>query len=300
MTHAILGAGGIGSLIAALLAHSGEDVTLLVRPQSRAAQPDTIVLDRPSGQIVAPVKVATSLTSAVDVLWITVKATQLESALATISDSALAGSVVPLLNGIDHVARLRAVFDTGFAGARVVPATIGVEAERLAPGHAVQRSPFIRFAMAEAGRAQLEGIVEKLRAAGADCQFVADEATLLWNKLCFLAPFALATTASGMTSSEILADPQWSTRLRAAAQEACAVAIAEGAAVDPAKIAALHAGLPPGMRSSMQKDVAAHRAPELDAIAGPILRGGKKHGIATSVCQELVEAIQSSKLKIKN
>src|SRR6266404_1246131 len=117
MTHAILGAGGIGSLIAALLAHSGEDVTLLVRPQTRAAQPDTIVLDRPTGQIVAPVKVATALERPVDVLWITVKATQLEAALAALArDRVDAGDparahfsagespastrlVVPLLNG---------------------------------------------------------------------------------------------------------------------------------------------------------------------------------------------------------
>jgi len=32
-------------------------------------------------------------------------------------------------------------------------------------------------------------------------------------------------------------------------------------------------------QKSRQKDVAAGRAPELDAIAGPILRGGEEHGI---------------------
>ena len=37
----------------------------------------------------------------------------------------------------------------------------------------------------------------------------------------------------------------------------------------------------------MQKDVAAGRAPELDAIAGPILRGGSQYGIPVPCTQEL-------------
>ena len=37
----------------------------------------------------------------------------------------------------------------------------------------------------------------------------------------------------------------------------------------------------------MQKDVAAGRPPELDAIAGPILRGGSRHGIPVPCTEEL-------------
>jgi 2-dehydropantoate 2-reductase len=46
------------------------------------------------------------------------------------------------------------------------------------------------------------------------------------------------------------------------------------------------------MRSSMQKDVAAGRTPELDAIAGPILRGAEKHGLQTPATRALVEQIE--------
>jgi 2-dehydropantoate 2-reductase len=46
------------------------------------------------------------------------------------------------------------------------------------------------------------------------------------------------------------------------------------------------------MRSSMQKDVEQHRAPELDAIAGPILRGAKRHGIEVPVTRKLVAAVE--------
>ena len=46
------------------------------------------------------------------------------------------------------------------------------------------------------------------------------------------------------------------------------------------------------MRSSMQKDVAAANPPELDAIAGPILRGAEKYGLQVPVTRELVEMIR--------
>jgi len=47
------------------------------------------------------------------------------------------------------------------------------------------------------------------------------------------------------------------------------------------------------LRSSMQKDLAAGRRLELDAIAGPIVRGGKRFGIDVSTTAALVAAIDS-------
>jgi ketopantoate reductase len=41
----------------------------------------------------------------------------------------------------------------------------------------------------------------------------------------------------------------------------------------------------------MQKDVAAGRPPEVEAIAGPILRGGSEYGIDVSTTRALVERI---------
>jgi 2-dehydropantoate 2-reductase len=48
--------------------------------------------------------------------------------------------------------------------------------------------------------------------------------------------------------------------------------------------------LPKGTRSSMQKDQASGRPLELDAIAGPILRGGARFSIPVSVTAELARA----------
>src|SRR2546426_6107562 len=200
MKHAVLGAGGVGGLMGALLAHGREDVVLIVHSENLAAHPAQLKLKRPDGEIIAPIRVVSTLETAVDVLWVAVKATQLEEALQRIAVAPQSmGCVVPLLNGIDHVERLRRLF----GDERVVPATIAVEAERTAPGHMVQRSHFVRVSLSASGSPRLDGVAALLRRAGVECQFVADEKTMLWGKLCFLAPFALATSAAGKTSGEI-------------------------------------------------------------------------------------------------
>ena len=223
-------------------------------------------------------------------VWITVKATALEAALGAIDKEELGGAVVvPLLNGVDHITILRERYGLE----RVLPGTIRVEAERLEPGRVRQLSPFanVEVAPSPATLTQAEELCGELRVAGLSCEVQNDEVTMLWGKLCFLAPFALATTASGGTLGAVRLDASWHSRLEACVTEACSVAITEGAKLTPQPILATLEGAPDALRSSMQKDVAAGPAPELDAIAGPILRGGSKYGIDVSATQALVDNI---------
>lgn len=287
MKHAILGAGAIGGLVGAALASLEEDATVIVRPESLAAYPESLTLERPQGSIMAPVRVAAAVTAPVEVLWVATKAYQLQAALETVHASP--ASIVPLLNGVDHIGILRA----RFGHERVVPATIAVEAEKIAPGQFLQRSPIVYLNLAAAGEPQLGDVVGRLGKLGFSCQFVENEQTLLWRKLCFLAPLALVTSASGMNSGEISVQADWMHKLASAIGEACAVARASGAEVDPPKVLAIFGTLPPGMRSSMQKDLAAGRPLELEAIAGPIVRGGEHYGIDVSTTAGLVAAIRA-------
>jgi 2-dehydropantoate 2-reductase len=68
--------------------------------------------------------------------------------------------------------------------------------------------------------------------------------------------------------------------------------VAEGAKVDAEKVLAGVRVMPGGMRSSMQKDGEQHKAPELEAIAGPILRMARRHGIDVPVTMRLVAAVE--------
>jgi len=287
MEHAVLGAGAIGGLVGTAVASLGEGVTVLVRPERLPGYPANLSVERPSGAITALAKVAATLTNPVDVLWIATKTYQLKAALQAVQS--LPRYVVPLLNGVDHVEVLRAHFGRG----RVLPATIAVEAERIAPARFVQRSPFVNLNLAASGEQVLGAIVARLRDLEFTCRFIQNEQTLLWSKLCFLGPFALVTSASGMNKGEIYADAEWKRKLISAMAESCAVAKASGAEVDPAQIQAIFDGLPSGTRSSMQKDLASSRRLELDAIGGPIARGGERYGIDVSTTAALIAVIRA-------
>jgi 2-dehydropantoate 2-reductase len=287
MQHGILGVGGVGGLIGACLAHAGDSVTLVARREALAQYPRQLHLESPFGNFTVNVSVAGDV-PAVDVLWIAVKATQLEPALSAFKNPDAARAIVPLLNGIDHVSMLRARYGSG----RVIPATIAVETERVSPGHIVQRSPFARLNVLSAGRGLLGTTVDQLQHIGFECRFVDDEPTLMWGKLVFLAPFALSTTAADKTTGEILADPEWRQLGLGCLREACAVAVAEGAKVDADAVIAGVMKMPGNMRSSMQKDVEQHKTPELEAIAGPILRGARRHGIEVPATLKLVAEVE--------
>src|SRR5260370_35832215 len=240
MRHAILGAGGVGGLMGAALAKSGDAVTVVLRPEALKNYPAELSLESPFGSFSVPVERASEVTQPFDVLWIAVKATHLEAALRGVANAEQLGAIVPLLNGLDHVPVLR----PRFGQERVVPATIGVESERAAPGKIIHRSMSVRLTVSSIGESRLASTVEKLRQFGFNCQFSADEQKMLWNKLAILAPCALTTTASGMTMGEVKNDPVWRKRLEAGVHEACAVASASGMQFDPANFIRCFDSLP--------------------------------------------------------
>jgi|SRR5579859_214956 len=289
MRHAILGPGGIGGLVGASLARNGASVTMVVRRASQATYPEQLQIESPFGNFSVRVESAAEVPPC-DVLWVTVKATQLPAALEAITNPESIKAIVPLLNGIDHLAFLR----SKYGAERVIAATIAVESERVAPGHIIHRSPFARLNVSSAGRSLLGETLEQFQKMGFECKFIDHEPTLMWGKLVFLAPFALTTTAADMSVGQFLADPEWRDLGLSCMREACAVAVAEGAKLDADSVVAATTSMKVAgnMRSSMQKDVEQRKAPELDAIAGPILRGARRHSINIPATTKLVVAVE--------
>jgi 2-dehydropantoate 2-reductase len=280
MRHAVLGTGGIGGLIAAALARAEREVVLLMRPETLEHYAGRVEVESAVlGSFHVEVPAASKLERQIDALWIAVKAMQLGSALNLAPTEVVGGAtVVPLLNGVDHVAFLRARYENVIAGA------IRVESERAPRWRILQTSPFLRVELAGA-----EMLAAELRACGIETRVRDDERTLLWEKLVFLAPLALATTALDAPLGGIRNDE----RYRRCQGEALTVARTEGARIDADALRALATAAPDGMQSSMQKDVAAGRPPEVDAIAGPILRGGEHHMIPVPATKELVRLIKA-------
>lgn len=286
---AILGPGGVGGLLAGALARAGEDVTIVAREETAAAiaRDGVHVESVRLGTFDAHPRAVARLEQPVDVLLVATKAAGLEAALGRVA--AEPGLVVPLLNGLDHVALLRARF-----GARAVVGTIRVEADRVAPGRIVHTSEFLLVELASDDPAQqpaLAPLAARLEAAGVPARVVAGEAQALWGKLVRLNALACTTAAYDLPLGAIREDPELRAALDGCVAEGAAVARAEGAEIDPARVHDELDRVHASFGSSLQRDVAAGREPELDAIAGAVLRAGARHGIACPTIAALAARI---------
>jgi 2-dehydropantoate 2-reductase len=271
MKVAVLGPGGVGGLLAAVL----PDAIVVSRsPVDRIRLQSRLLGDRSTA-----VRSTRRLTEPVDVLFIATKATGLEQAVERIATEP--ATVVPLLNGFEHIAWLRERFPD------VVAATIRVEATRVAPGVIEQTSPFLRIDLS--GHPE---VADVLNDAGIPATVVESEAQVMWSKLSRLNAIALTTTAFAAPIGDVR--DQHRDDLLDVVRETAAVAQAEGATIDVDAIEhELLVEAHPELLSSMARDAAAGRPLELDAIGGAVLRAGARHGIDTPTVRRLVEAIRS-------
>lgn len=290
---AVLGPGGVGGFLAALLAQEGSSVLVIASEDtSHAIGKSGLRLESQRfGEFEVSVRTAERLSDPVDACLITVKATQLRDALERIPARAVGrGLVIPFLNGIEHVDFLRGVYPPS----SVVAATIRVETARVRPGLIRQTSPFasVEMAATEDNRDRVEWIAAHLSAAGLAVRVRDDELAMLWDKFALLAPMALLTTHEGANVGAIR------TRRRSDAialiGEVAAVAKADGVAIDRDAVLQLLDSVPESMESSMQRDQAAGRPLELDALGGALLRRAGRAGVAVPMTRRLVDELQST------
>jgi 2-dehydropantoate 2-reductase len=278
---AVLGAGAVGTVLAVPLARAGCRVVCVGREEGVGAiRTGGLTLVRHGEVLAARPDAVTELVEPVDVMLVTVKAFALDDAMARVAVEP--PLVVPLLNGLEHVERLRA-----FLGGRVVAATIGrLEAFRERPAVVVQTTegpPVVTIAPGAEDAARL------LALTGAEIRAGASERAVLWEKAARLAPLAAATAFTQRTVGDLRTDPAWRTRLERALEDACAVAAAEGVPLDVAGQWAIIDAMPPDLTTSTARDVAAGRRSELDAITGAVVRAGRAADVPMPTLDRLFE-----------
>ena len=298
MNVAVLGPGGVGGLVASALARAGTPVVVVARESTaeaiseRGLRLSSVLL----GDFTAHPRAVARLEESVDVLIVATKAAGLRDALERVDGTP--PLVLPLLNGLDHIAVLRERFGEG----AVVAGTIRVEADRPEPGVVVHTSRFLLVEMASrhpAAGEPMRRLASTLTDAGIPARVGDSEPQVMWSKLVRLNALACTTSAYDRLLGEIRSTPELRADLVGAIEEGCAVAQAEGACIpssDPlvparvlGELTAAHATL----GSSMQRDIAAGRPPELDAIPGSVLRAAARHGIECPTIERLVETIRA-------
>ena len=302
----IYGAGAIGSDLGALLTASGQDVTLLARgAQLAALQSAGVTIERkgqPTQQVPVRAAAADACPGPYDLIFVTLKSTQLEAAAADIVsrlspdgamvmiqnglpwwyfegiDSPLAGSPLPCL---DPSGRLRAQIPL----ARVVGAVIYRPVTQLAPGKIFL--PQIMPPQLWIGEVdnrmsdRLRAIADLVSQAGLPTEPTPDIRQAKWQKLMMNLIWNPLCSITQSSPGHIVASPLAADMVRRMLGEGSAVARSVGVTVqaDPdVELERIRENFT--QQPSMLQDIRAGRAIESDAIVNAVVDMAGLTGVA--------------------
>lgn len=285
----VLGAGGVGGYFGARLVQSGADVTFLVRPK-RAAQ-----LAEHGLQVVSPhgdfsVQVRTILSGAsqdgFDVVLLTCKAYDLDSAMDAISPAMRGGSaVLPLLNGIAHLERLDARFGSG----NVLGGTCHIAATLTADGMVKQLHIVHRIMYGERDKSlspRINDLDALFRASGVEASLSPDIMLEMWEKVAFLSTLAGMTCMMRASIGQISSTPEGAALLRQYFDVCCKVAEANGhppRAQFVERMRGVLADQGATLTASMLRDLQGGGAVEVDHVVGFMLEKARAAGLDTTL-----------------
>jgi 2-dehydropantoate 2-reductase len=276
---AVVGAGGVGTVLAAALHDAGQEVVVCARS---SVGPMRLHRDGMTRRLDVPVVREPGEVTPAEWVLLCTKAQDTASAQPWMARLCGPGTVVVACqNGIDHRQRVSEV-----AGpATVLPALVYIAAERTEPGlvrHRRGRSVVVPDE--PAGHRFVE-----LAAPGVDVQTTDDFVTAAWRKLLTNVAANPITALTGRRVG-VLADAEVRTLAAAVLAEAVAVGRAEGARLGPEDIEktfGFFAGFGPEDGTSMLYDRLAGRPLEHEQLNGALAVLGRRHGIPTPANQAL-------------
>lgn len=331
MRVVILGAGGLGTVLGAHLAHAGADVTLLVKPARAESYADAI-MGSGGRRVRLHVTGLTEVSASVRLVWepetlgrvdyllVCVKGRDTEAALEPLDGLDL-GVALSLQNGVGKDDLLVA----RFGRERVLGALTGVGGTLERSGQAVHTLAGATLVGEPDGSISERGerLAELFRSAGLRAECVPDILTREWHKLGLFLPGALLCSITRLDVASAMLDPDLA-RLRARlCHEIAAIAAAEGHGIghlpvwissrasgahemtlfsaSEDAIAAEFALQGEGLRAqpvplypSMTTDILNGRPTELEETAGDMLKRAARHGIAVPVMETCYRLVKSA------
>ncbi len=301
MKIAVLGPGAIGGLLASLLFRKGHDVICIGTDEDVAVIRTEGMRIESSvyGNFVARPQAETILMGKPDVLFITVKAPHLNSALSKIQIIRNSNTiVVPLLNGCEHFDQINTILEV-----KTVTAMIGnIEVLQKGRGHIVHvtnKTPHLELASPVGVlTVHIKSISEALNQAGIETVVKEKTTEVIWNKLARLSVIGLLTAAAQKPIGWIRTNPMWRGTLTQCVQEVIAIANAEGVAFDSEVVITQIDSLSESLTTSLSRDIGAGVLSELDAIVGAVLRRGTRVGLSCPTMQVLFDDLRKKESTI--
>jgi 2-dehydropantoate 2-reductase len=281
----VVGAGGVGGLVAGLLARAGHDVVLVARGAAlEAIRARGVRVDSSLGVFAARVEAVGSPAelAGVEALLLAVKTWQGPEIAAAVAPRLDETSfVVPLENGVEAPDQCA----HAVGAERVVGGLCHMLSAIVEPGaikHVGEPPRFTLGAWRSPSNGRAEKVVAALREAGAHAQVTDDFAAALWEKFLFIASFGGIGALTRAPIGAWRAVPETRRLLVGAFEEVRAVASAKGVrcrdgVID--KTLAFVDRLPEQATASLQRDLAAGRPSELDSLSGAVLRIGTSLGV---------------------
>jgi 2-dehydropantoate 2-reductase len=281
----ILGAGATGGYFGGRLAEAGADVTFLLRP-ARAGQiaAGGLRVESPEGNILREVKTVTEAANPFDLIVVSCKAYDLDSAIAAIEPAAGPNTtILPLLNGLAHYAAL----DDAFGAENVLGGLCHIMAALMPNGTVRHLGGPASVTFGERGGG-VSARAEAIAASFARARFttrpspnVMQEA---WEKFSLLAALASATCLMRASIGAIVAAQDGEAIIRALYAECQAIAAASGYALRPKAVESALAYLTqPGSSAtaSMLRDLEAGQRVEAAHIQGDLIARAAARGLET-------------------
>lgn len=307
MKIAVVGAGGIGGYFGGVLAQAGQDVTFIARgPHLKAIREKGLQVNSVHGDFrVKPARATADMgrVGPVDLVLVCVKDYQLDGVLPGIAS--LVGdetAVIPLLNGVRSAEQLVA----SLGQERVLGGLCRIVSFKEEPGVIRQASPFRQITFGEwSGQVtpRTQRIRDLFQSAGIEVELAADIRKAMWTKFLFITAYSGVASVVRLPAAGLRACPETMEMLRTAMEEIEVVARARGTALDDDVVdqaMAFVQAFPPEATASMQRDVAAGRMFELEAMTGSVVRYGAELGLETPVNRFLYAALKPLEIQARD
>jgi 2-dehydropantoate 2-reductase len=279
---AVMGAGGIGSYLGALLARSGADVTLICRGRHLAAiQAHGLSLSTPQESFSLRVRATERPEGQQDVVIQAVKLYDLVAStrqmLPMVGPRTL---VIPIQNGVTAADEVGAIVPPK----NVIGGTVFINSHVSAPGVVTSKSEINTFSFGELDGAKSERVArfaDLCRKAGIDARVADDIRAEQWRKFIPVAALSALASLCRQPIGPILADPQLKALYRQAMQEVADLAAAKGIRLEPdivERMLVLAGRYKYDAKVSMLEDLEAGKPLELEWLSGYVSREAAKLG----------------------